>query len=132
MEYNPPIATRTTKELLEIVENKEDWQMDAVLFAQQELEIRGISTKQQETITKSISKRKQRILTIKSRATYTAVEKLLIVLLGPFIFAFTTDLFIFQEGDGFKKKNRQGVFYLVLGLLLYALVIYFSIEISKK
>ena len=42
MDYNPPIATRTTKELLDIVENKEDWQMDAVLFAQQELEIRGV------------------------------------------------------------------------------------------
>ena len=132
MDYNPPIATRTTKELLDIVENKEDWQMDAVLFAQQELEIRGVSTKQQETITKSISNRKQRILTINSRATYTSVEKLLIVLIGPFLFAFTTDLFIFQEGEGFKKKNRQGVFYLVLGLVLWTLAIYFSAVISKK
>lgn len=128
MEIHPPIKERTTENLLDIVETKEQWREDVVDLARQELIERGISNKIQETRRNNKTKFRQRIEKIKARATYTALEKILIVLLGPFLLFLLDDLFLFDSGEGYKKKNRQGLFYLILGFGLWGLTIYVSIK----
>ena len=124
MDIHPPIEKRTTEQLLEIIETKEQWRDEVVRLTQDELTKRGIPVKTQETRRKSKIKFQERIQTIKSRATYTTIEKILIVLFGPVLAIIFQDIFMFQAGDGFKKKNRQGLFYLLLGIGLWGLTFY--------
>ena len=124
MKYDPPIEKRTTDQLIEIVESPDEWKPDLVELTRTELLKRGITLKTQETRRRSKTSYRKRIDTIKSRATYTTVEKILIVILGPALAIIFRDLFLFQAGDGFKKKNRQGLFYLILGIGLWGLTFY--------
>lgn len=124
MDIHPPIEKRTTEQLLEIIETKEQWREEVVQLTQDELVKRGIPIKTQETRRNSKIKFRERIQSIKSRATYTTIEKILIVLFGPVLAIIFQDIFMFQAGDGFKKKNRQGLFYLLLGIGLWGLTFY--------
>ena len=124
MEYDPPIIKRTTEQLIDIIETREGWKIDVVEMAQIELTRRGISIKTQETRRKSKNNYLRRIGFIKSNATYTTREKVLIVLFGPVLAILLDDFFMFHSGEGFRKKNRQGIFYLVLGIGLWGLIIY--------
>jgi hypothetical protein len=124
MDIHPPIEKRSTEQLLEIIETREDWKEEVVRLTQDELIKRGVPVKNQETRRKIKTKFRERIQTVKSRATYTTTEKVLIVLFGPLIAIILSDIFIFQAGDGFKKKNRQGVFYFLLGIGLWGLTFY--------
>src|SRR5262245_53509674 len=111
MEINPAIPGRTTEELLEIIEAPEQWRPDVVALAQQELTRRGISVKTQELRRKSQSKFREKIDTIKARSSYTTVEKVLIVVFGPLLVIILRDFFLFYAGEGYKKKNRQGILF---------------------
>lgn len=122
MEINPPISSRTTQELLEIIEAPEEWQPDVVVLAQNELKQRGVSRDTQELRRKSLSKFRSKIESIKSRASYTKVEKLLIVLFGPILVLIFFDLFLFYSGEGYKRKNRQGLLFLLLGIAIWIIV----------
>jgi hypothetical protein len=124
MDIHPPIEKRTTEQMLEIIETKEQWRDEVVQLTKDELVKRGISAKTQETRRKNKIKFEERIQSIKTRATYTTIEKILIVLVGPVIALIFKDIFMFQAGEGFKKKNRQGLFYLLLGIGLWALTFY--------
>jgi hypothetical protein len=124
MEYDPPIIKRTTEQLMDIIETREEWKNDVVEMAKIELVKRGVSIKTQETKRKSKNNYLRRIGFIKSKATYTTREKVLIVLFGPVLAILLDDFFMFHSGEGFRKKNRQGIFYLVLGLGLWGLTIY--------
>ena len=128
MEYDPPINTRTNEQLIEIIETKEEWQPDVVNSAKTELTKRGIPLEIPELRKKNNNKLKLRIETIKARATYTSLEKLLIVLLGPILVFILDDLFVFYPGEGFRKKNRQGLFYLLLGFFLWGTMMYIFFE----
>ena len=128
MEIHPPIKERTTENLLDIIETKEQWREDIVDLARKELIERGISIKKQETRRNIKTKFQQRIEKIKLKATYTILEKILIVLLGPFLLLLLNDLFLFDSGEGYKKKNRQGLFFLLLGFGLWGLTIYLSVK----
>jgi hypothetical protein len=124
MDIHPPVHKRTTEQLLEIVETREQWRDEVVKLTQDELVKRGVPLTTQETRRKTQIKYKERTQSIKERATYTTVEKILIVLLGPVLFLIFQDLFMFQDGEGFKKKNRQGLFYLLFGIGLWGLTFY--------
>lgn len=126
MEIHPPIENRTTEQLLEIIETKEDWKEEVVILTQNELAKRGIPIKNQETRRELRIKFRERIQSVKDRATYTTSEKILIVLLGPAIALTFGKIFMFKAGDGFKKKNRQGFFYLLLGFGLWGLTFYIT------
>ena len=127
MEYDPPIETRTTEQLIEIVATKETWKPDVVELAKAELKKRGISLKVPEHRRRIGIKYKRKTDSIKGSAEYTDWEKLLIVLLGPISLLFFQDAFMFH-GQGFKKKNRQGIIYLLLGLIFWGLLIYAYVE----
>jgi hypothetical protein len=123
-DIHPPIENRTTEQLLDIVETKEQWRDDVVLLTRQELLRRGISLASQELRRKSKNRFQKKIESIKSRATYTTIEKILIVLFGPILAIIFQDISMFQAGEGFKIKNRQGIAYLLLGVSLWAIVFY--------
>ena len=128
MDYDPPIETRTTEQLIEIVETKETWKPDVVELAKAELKKRGISLKVPEHRRRIKIKYKRKINSLKGSAEYTDWEKVLIVLLGPLLFVFLLDLTMFHAGQGFRKKNRQGIVYFLLGLVFWGLIIYVYVE----
>ena len=132
MDIHPPIEKRTTEQLLEIIETKEQWRDEVIRLTQDELVKRGIPIKAQETRRKSKIRFQERIQAIKNRATYTTIEKILIVLFGPVLAIIFQDIFMFQAGDGFKKKNRQGLFYLLLGIGLWGLTFYLIYTASNQ
>ena len=126
MDVHPPIPERSTDQLLEIIETKEEWQLKVVELATAELLRRGIPLKDQKTRRTIKRSFKARIEKIKSRATYTPIEKFLIVIFGPVLVIILRDPFLFYSGGGYKKKNRQGLFCLFLGILLWVMVLYYS------
>jgi len=119
MKINPAIPNRSTEELLEIIETPERWQPDVVALAQKELSQRGVSGQTQELRRKSQSDFQRKIAAIKARSSYTTVEKFLMVLFGPILVIVLTDLFLFHAGEGYKKKNRQGLLFLLLGFVVW-------------
>ena len=124
MKYDPPIEQRTTDQLIELIESPDEWKPDIVELTRTALLKRGITLKTQDIRRRSKTSYRKRINTIKSRATYTTVEKILIVFLGPVLALLFMDLFLFQAGDGFKRKNRQGLFYFILGIGFWGLIFY--------
>jgi len=124
MEYDPPIEKRTTEQLIDIIEQKEEWKEDVVKMTKAELIKRGVPIEVQERKRRNRLKFRDRIQSVKNRAAYTTLEKILIVLFGPILVFIFQDLFLFQAGEGFKKKNRQGLFYLIIGLGLWGLTFY--------
>ena len=128
MEYDPPIHKRTTEQLLDIVETQEQWKDDVVAMAQSELTKRGIPQDKQEDRRRKRKVREasflRRTLFIKENATYTNTEKILIILIGPVLAFVFDDLFMFHAGKGYKKKNRQGLFYFLLGIVLWGYLLY--------
>jgi hypothetical protein len=124
MEFQPPIKERTDKQLFEIIENKEDWKPEAFKLAQSELLNRGVSISTQTNRRNSKRKFKSRIDKIKSSAEFTRTDMILLIIFGLPLMLIFQDLSFFYSGDGFKKKNRQGTFALILGLIFWALIIY--------
>lgn len=119
MDINPPISNRTTEELLGIIETREDWQEDVIESAQQELKKRGISNEVQQLRRKNKTKFQKKIDVIKARASYTILERVLIILFGPLLVIIFSDFFFFHAGEGYKRKNIQGIFYLLLGIAFW-------------
>jgi len=125
MEIHPPISDRTNEQLLDIIETREEWRSDIVDLAKKELIERGISIKIQEKRRTIRTKFNERIKKIKERATYTEIEKMLIVLFGPILVLLFRNIYMFHSGEGYKRKNSQGWFYLFLGFCLWGVIIYF-------
>ena len=124
MDYTPTIETRTTDQLIEIISSKEAWKDDVILRAEKELERRGVSLVIGEKRRKSRLNYERRIKQVKSEATYSTREKILIVLLGPILFFLLSDLAPFHVGQGFKRKNRQAIVFQIIGLVFWGVVIY--------
>jgi hypothetical protein len=105
----------------------EYWQPDAVDLAKAELIKRGIPIDIPLKRRESKIKYKKRVDKIKSNAEYSGREKILIVLFGPILFAIFEDFTLFDAGEGFRKKNRQGVIYLLLGLIIWITIFLISV-----
>lgn len=128
MELKRPIDTRTTEDLLNILEYKEKYRDDVVRDVIDELISRNVNLEEYEpkwnARRRSRANYKRRSKKIKTNATLSAWEKLLIVIAGPFLVAFFSDIFFFQDDPAYKKKNRQAWFYLILGVILWVLTVY--------
>lgn len=130
MEIHPPIKDRTTEQLLDIIETEEEWRPEVIDSVKQELIKRGIPTQTLE-IRKTIrTKFNERIRKTKERSTYTSIEKVLIVLTGPLLVIFFRDILFFYS-EGYKRKNKQGWFYLLLGFTLWGLGLYLYFKIAN-
>ena len=132
-EIHPPIKERSTDQLIEIIETPENWRKDVVALAQSELANRGISVDDQNKKRNNRNKResnyKRRTKRIKANASYTEVQKLLIILFGPILVLLFEDFTLFHSGEGYKKKNRQGWFYLLTGICLWTIIIYIAMNV---
>ena len=124
MEFNPPIKERSDKELFEIIENKDGWKPEAFNQAQAELINRGVSIDTQTNRRNSKRRFKSRIDKIKASAEFTRTDMILLIIFGLPLSLIFQDFSIFYSGDGFKRKNRQGTLALILGLILWAFIIY--------
>lgn len=124
----PPINDRTTEQLIEMIETSERWRDDVLKEASKELVTRGISIEDQALRFKSRKQReanyKRRTSKIKASAEYTTKEKVLIVLFGPFLILVLNDFTLFHSGKGYKLKNRQGWFYLIIGIISWFIMGY--------
>ena len=131
MDYTPPIETRTTEQLIEIIANKYAWKDDVIVRAEIELQKRGVPLSTGEKRRKSRINYERKVKKIKAEATYSTKEKLLIVLLGPILFALFTDITPFHAGQGFKIKNRKAIVYQIIGLALWGLMIYLYVKVTS-
>jgi len=73
-EYNPPIKSRDTKDLLAIVENADNWKQDALTQARAELVERGYSIQKQKNRAKSKKRYTKKVASIKADKTYKRWE----------------------------------------------------------
>jgi hypothetical protein len=121
-ETTPSISDRTTNQLLEILENPSDWRADIVEKAKTEFIKRGGVLTDIENTIKSNEKYKRKKAVIKKQATYSYKEITLIILLGPILVLLLDDLFPFWKGHAYRKMNFQGVFFGILGLVLWVIV----------
>jgi len=134
-EYNPPIKSRDTKELLSIVENVDDWKDDALAMAREELAERGYSIKTQKNRAKSKKRYKRRVTSIKAEATHQKWELIVLYIFAPFIFAIHLtlgimlfgDSFLDLKADGYEKKWKQRLLVTTLGNVSWFLIIYLNI-----
>lgn len=123
MDFKPPIPTRTTKELMNIITNYPDWNPEAVIQAKNELESRGVSFSLQKTRANSHQKHLKTQLFLKGKASYTLLEFILLVIFGPLLVVIFQSLHFYNNGLGFKKKNAQGIVALFLGIFFWYIVI---------
>lgn len=130
MNFNPPIKDRSDKELFEIIENKNEWKPEAFNQAQAELLDRGISLNTQDNRRRSSKKYKSRISKIKSSSFHTNSEMAFLIILGWPLCLIFQDIGIFYSGEGFKRKNKQGISAAILGLLLWGFIIYLIVVFS--
>jgi|GEM_PF-867391 len=118
--FNPPIATRTSKELVKIVAIPENWDEEAVAQAQTELLARGVDYQSQVEREKFLHERRENMERIKrEKESYS---------IGDFIFEpFPTLLEILisweLKKDGYLRKARQQKIFraIILGI---AIIIY--------
>ncbi|MCB9225824.1 MAG: hypothetical protein H6578_01465 [Chitinophagales bacterium] len=130
MKIYPPIAKRTNKQLFEVIESKEDWIPEVVILAEKELVKRGYSIENQENRRLSKIKMNKRSSNIKANTVFTTKEKIMIIIFSPLLFIFLKDLSLLYIGDGYKKKNKQSLFYSFIGFLFWGLILYISISLS--
>lgn len=128
-DFTPPVESRTTEDLIEIMTAPESWEDEVVARAKAEMEKRGIPLSIATSRRKSRDKYQHKIRTIKSKASFTATQKLKIVLLGPILFLILRDLVPYDAGPGYRKMNRQAVIYQLIGLAFWgiAFYVYFSV-----
>ena len=131
MDYTPPIETRTTEQLIETIANKDAWKDDVIKRAEIELQKRSVPLSIGEKRRSSRVSFEKKVKKIKSEATYSAKEKMLIVLLGPIIFVLFADIAPFHIGQGFKRKNRQAIVYQMVGLAFWGVIIYLYVNITS-
>ena len=130
MDFIPPIKERSNNELYEIIENREGWEPEAFDQAQSELIKRGISIEKQNNRRKSNNKYNSRIKKLKSTAFYTPNEFALLIVFGWPLCLIFNNLEIFYPGEGFERKNRQGILLAFFGLVFWLVVLFLVIQYS--
>ncbi|GAB5557378.1 MAG: hypothetical protein SchgKO_15910 [Schleiferiaceae bacterium] len=84
-----------------------------------QLEENGVSIKRQERWIRSHKRFEKRRKNIKARASYSGLEKILIVAFAPFSLAFLEGGFSFEADKEYVTMRKQGTYYLTLGLSLW-------------
>ncbi|MBS1761581.1 MAG: hypothetical protein JSR00_01785 [Bacteroidetes bacterium] len=129
MEFNPPVAERQTKELLNIISNNEKWAKEIQILAEQELYKRNF-TKQTIQIEKEkriivlekFYNRQSQQLEKNRTESYTIAEMIMIVVFFPIsFFLHFNPLKEFWELDkrNYKRKIWQRIFLIVVSLFFW-------------
>lgn len=129
MKPHPPLSERSNEELFEIIENKEGWKPEVFASAQEELVSRGISVSTQNKRRQGKRKQQSRIQKIKSASRYSVFQMIGLILFGWPIVMILRDFEIFYSGEGYHRKNTQGILAAILGLLFWGIVFYLMNQI---
>jgi hypothetical protein len=136
MDFQPPIAGRTTHELLGIAADEGNWVPEARALARVELEKRGVPTEKVraiETTVKAASLADHVQREHNATVSYSAMQLLGILLVAPFLMigklvALKLHLGIklgltALDRDNFKKKYRQRMAALVAGVVFWVVLL---------
>ncbi len=115
MRFNPPIESRADKELFEITSNPDDWDKEAVLIANKELQNRGYSVGKIDHLTQSTSKKKHKVRELKKTRGLSLKEVIILVVFAPYVFISMFSTFLPRigkttmelENEGFHKMKWQ-------------------------
>jgi len=126
-DFKPPIQSRTTKELLEIVGAPKKWNPRAVNLANNELVNRGIEQKKIETA-KYLNKKKERLKrNAKANEGYHVLDFVFNPLPTLIELLFSWEL----KKDGFNRKaKQQKYFWLSLLFLVFLFFMYLDYPIN--
>jgi len=120
-EFHPPIAERTTKDLLVIIGQEDDWQPLAVRLAKEELKRRGV----EEALfdhAKYIERKRLKLQSLrKAKKRFTICD----FLCSPLGTCFQLTFLWEYEKDGYlKKAQQQKKFRIILFIAIVFLVLY--------
>ena len=123
-DFKPPIATRTTKELLKIVGAVDNWNSEAVEQARLELQLRNVP-QEQIRHAEYLSKKADKYEDLKkAKESYNMCDFIFEPVGTIFEVLFSWEL----KKDGFlKKAEQQKRLRLVFGLLILTLIIYMKL-----
>lgn len=122
IQFHPPVEERSDEQLLEIVMNEEAWESLLVEQARLELVNRRISLNQQKKSKDFYQRYHAKVAQVKANASWSVWRRVLIIFLGP-IDLLSFDIFSSESvyaGEGYTKRNRQGLVCLGLGFALWA------------
>ena len=114
MNFTPPINTRTTKELLEIAADHDNWNREAFKQACAELQTRKVDFKQVEHTQYIINKGKKIASVRKAQESFDPME----FVFKPLIILLSTNL---EEDGYFKKAKQQKIYRIIIGILILTL-----------
>ncbi|MET1260580.1 hypothetical protein ABV409_14635 [Flagellimonas sp. DF-77] len=119
-DFRPPIKTRTTDELLQIVGAADKWNPKAVRLARAELEAREVPDKKIKTAA-YLSKKRDRIEKQQlAKESYHVCDFILNPIPTLFEILFSWEL----KKDGYHRKARQQYYFRIgIGILILILVI---------
>lgn len=127
-QYNPPIETRDTDELILISKSSTDeWQQTAIDIAKEELKMRGLSQTQINTryteLEKDFNELIETELKNASEEDYSVFEKIWMILFWP------RELFHgwYLKRDGYTLKAKRRSQLILTGLIFYVIMILTSI-----
>lgn len=119
MKFDPPIATRTTEELVAIAQFPDDWNAEAVKQATAELASRDVKKDEQLRIAKQLQKElnefNDRIALERSQESYSYLDMFLMALKLPMTILSDWRL----KADGFHTKHRQRLYVIGFGCILW-------------
>ena len=123
-DFKPPIATRTTKELLKIVGAVEKWNSEAVEQARNELKLRKVS-QDQIRHAEYLSKKAGKYEDLKNATeSYNVCDFIFEPLGTTFEVLFSWEL----KKDGFlRKAEQQKRLRLAFGFIILTLILYFKL-----
>lgn len=123
-DFKPPIATRTTKELLKIVGAADKWNSEAVAQARNELKVRNVP-QDQIRHAEYLSKKADKYEDLKrAKELYSVGDFIVEPAATLFEVLFSWEL----KKDGFlRKAEQQKRIRLVLGLLILTIIIYIKL-----
>ena len=133
-EYNPPIASRDTEELIAIANGTpDDWQQDAINQAIDELKKRNVTREQQNKVLDHWKKEEEKLelayqKQLKQNETegYSTGKIIYIFLVAPFILAgrWTVDLSLRElKTENYQKKFKQRLLLLLGGTTFWILLL---------
>lgn len=127
-QYNPPIESRDTDELILISKSSiEEWQQSAIDISKGELKKRGLSQTQIDSryseLEKEFNEQIETELKIASEEDYSVFEKIWMILFWP------RELFHgwYLKRDGYTLKAKRRIQLILTGLIFYVIMILTSI-----
>ena len=127
MEFNPPIESRASDQLIVLSKSTtDDYQAKAIELAKKELKKRKISQteidKRYTELLSDYEKAVEQTLTEMAAEDYSILEKILIVALWPKELLHSWHL----KKEGYTTKAASRLKLIILGVVIYALVVFIS------